>query len=127
FVLPTAESHPIGAARHPPFGVFDLFRSRPFLLFMIGAGFCQSSHAVLYTFGTLTWRDAGLDDITISLLWGESVAVEIVLMMFSGWLMQRIGITGLIGLALACAAIRWTAMAFTTALPALVVLQMLHA
>ena len=76
-VLPRGEAHPRGADRHAPFGIFDLFRSRPFLLFMIGAGFCQSSHAVLYSFGTLTWRGAGIDDVTISMLWGESVAVEI--------------------------------------------------
>jgi PPP family 3-phenylpropionic acid transporter len=97
------------------------------VLFMIAAGFCQSSHAVLYSFGTLTWRSAGLSDVTISLLWGESVAVEILLMMASGWLMKRIGITGLIGLGLACGIVRWTAMAFTTELPLLVVLQALHA
>jgi PPP family 3-phenylpropionic acid transporter len=126
-MLPGDGGHARGAGGRAPSGIRDLFRSRPFLLFMIGAGFCQSSHAVLYTFGTLTWRDAGLDDVTISLLWGESVAVEILLMMFSGWLMQRLGITGLIGLALVCAAIRWTGMAFTTALPALVLLQALHA
>ncbi|HEY2873764.1 MAG TPA: MFS transporter, partial [Reyranella sp.] len=96
-------------------------------LFMIGAGFCQSSHAVLYSFGTLTWRSAGLSDITISLLWGESVAVEILMMMGSGWLMKRVGVTGLIGLGLGAGMIRWTGMAFTTALPALVFLQALHA
>jgi len=97
------------------------------MLFMIGAGFCQSSHAVLYSFGTLTWRSAGLDDVTISLLWGESVAVEILMMMGSGWLMKRVGVTGLIGLGLAAGLIRWTGMAFTTALPALILLQALHA
>jgi PPP family 3-phenylpropionic acid transporter len=48
-------------------------------------------------------------------------------MMASGWLMKRIGITGLIGLGLACGIVRWTAMAFTTELPVLVVLQALHA
>ena len=126
-VLPTAESHPIGAARQAPFGIFDLFRSRPFLLFMIAAGFCQSSHAVLYSFGTLTWRSAGIDDVTISLLWGESVAVEILTMMGSGWLLQRIGVTGMIGFGLACGVVRWSGLAFTTDLPALVVLQALHA
>ena len=94
---------------------------------MIAAGFCQASHAVLYSFGTLTWRAAGIDDVTISLLWGESVAVEIVLMLVSGWLMQRIGVCGLIGLGLACGMVRWTGMAFTTELWALVVLQALHA
>ncbi len=127
FVLPTAESHPIGAARRAPFGVLDLFRSRPFLLFMIAAGFCQSSHAVLYSFGTLTWRGAGIDDVTISLLWGESVAVEILMMMGSGWLLQRIGVSGMIGFGLACGLVRWTGLALTTDLPALVFLQALHA
>jgi PPP family 3-phenylpropionic acid transporter len=126
-VLPPAESHHRDAATHAPFGIRDLLTSRPFLLFMIATGFCQASHAVLYSFGTLTWRAAGIDDVTISLLWGESVAVEILLMRGSGWLMQRIGVTGLIALGLACGIVRWTAMAFTTELPALVVLQALHA
>jgi MFS transporter, PPP family, 3-phenylpropionic acid transporter len=126
-LLPGSGGKARGAERHAPFGILELFRSRPFMLFMIAAGFCQSSHAVLYSFGTLTWRAAGIDDVTISLLWGESVAVEILMMMVSGWLMHRIGITGLIGLGLVCGIVRWTAMAFTTELPALVALQLLHA
>jgi PPP family 3-phenylpropionic acid transporter len=116
-----------GARSHAPFRVRDLLSSPPFVLFLIAAGLCQASHAVLYSFGTLTWRAAGIDDVTISLLWGESVAVEILMMMASGWVMQRIGITGLIGLGLACGIVRWTGLAFTTALPALVILQALHA
>jgi PPP family 3-phenylpropionic acid transporter len=126
-LLPRGEAQARRGAAHAPFGLLDLFRSKSFMLFMISAGFCQSSHAVLYSFGTLTWRAAGIDDVTISALWGESVAVEILLMMASGWLMQRIGVTGLIGLGLACGLLRWTGMAFTTALPALVLLQALHA
>ena len=126
-LLPRGEARARDAGQHAPFGILDLLRSRPFLLFMIAAGFCQSSHAVLYSFGTLTWRSAGLSDVTISLLWGESVAVEILLMMASGRLMQRIGVTGPIALGLACGIVRWTGMAFTTELPALVVLQALHA
>jgi MFS transporter, PPP family, 3-phenylpropionic acid transporter len=116
-----------GARSHAPFHVRDLLSSPPFVLFLIAAGLCQASHAVLYSFGTLTWRAAGIDDVTISLLWGESVAVEILMMMASGWVMQRIGITGLIGLGLGCGIVRWTGMAFTTELPALVILQALHA
>jgi PPP family 3-phenylpropionic acid transporter len=126
-LLPRSDARARESVQHAPFGILDLLRSRPFLLFMIAAGFCQSSHAVLYSFGTLTWRSAGLSDVTISLLWGESVAVEILLMMASGRLMQRIGVTGLIALGLACGIVRWTGMAFTTELPALVVLQALHA
>jgi len=126
-LLPPAEPREAGAARHAPFGLFALFRNKPFMLFLIAAGFCQSSHAVLYSFGTLTWRGAGIDDVTISLLWGESVAGEILMMLMSGWLLQRIGVTGLIGLGLACGIVRWTGLAFTNALPALIVLQALHA
>jgi PPP family 3-phenylpropionic acid transporter len=95
---------------------------------MIAAGFCQASHAVLYSFGTLTWRAAGIDDVTISLLWGESVAVEIVLMLASAagcW--QRIGVCGMIGWRSAAAWCAGLGMAFTTELWALVLLQALHA
>jgi len=126
-LLPKGEAHPQGVARHAPFGLLELFRSRPFLLFMIAAGFCQSSHAVLYSFGTLTWRAAGINDVTISALWGESVAAEILMMLGSGWLLQRLGITGMIGFGLVCGIVRWTAMAFTTDIPVLIVLQALHA
>ena len=126
-LLPAGGRHARGNGGRAPFGLLDLFRNRSFMLFMIAAGFCQSSHAVLYSFGTLTWRRAGIDDVTISMLWGESVAVEIGLMLVSGWLMQRIGVTGLIGLGLGCGMLRWTAMAYTTDLPALILLQALHA
>lgn len=114
-------------ARHASFGIPDLLRSPTFVLFMVATGLCQASHGVLYSFGTLTWRAAGLSDVTISLLWAESVAVEILLMMASGWLLGRLGVCGLIGLGLGCALVRWTGMAFTTELWALVVLQALHA
>lgn len=126
-MLPKAEAHHRDGARHAPFGILDLLTSKPFLLFMVAAGFCQASHAVLYSFGTLTWRAAGLSDVTISLLWGESVAVEILLMLGSGWLIKRLGVCGMIGLALACGLVRWLGMAFTTELWALVFLQALHA
>ncbi|MBS0541648.1 MAG: MFS transporter, partial [Proteobacteria bacterium] len=126
-LLPAGERHDPGKPRHAPFGLFDLFRNKPFVLFMVGAGFCQSSHAVLYSFGTLTWRSAGIDDVTISMLWGESVAVEILMMLGSGWIVARIGVTGLIGLGLVCGLVRWTGMAFTTDLPVLILLQALHA
>jgi len=125
--LPRGEGHARKGPAAAPFGFGELFRSKSFLLFLVAAGFCQSSHAVLYSFGTLTWRRAGIDDVTISMLWGESVTVEIGLMLVSGWLMQRIGVTGLIGLGLGCGMLRWTAMAYTTDLPALILLQALHA
>ncbi len=125
-VLPI-ETQRRDGSRHASFGIPDLLRSPVFLLFMVATGLCQASHGVLYSFGTLTWRAAGIDDVTISLLWAESVAVEILLMLFSGWLLARLGVCGLIGLGLGCALVRWLGMAFTTELWALVLLQALHA
>ncbi|MBV8394000.1 MAG: MFS transporter [Alphaproteobacteria bacterium] len=125
-LLPKTETHASGP-RHAPFGLLELFKSRRFVLFMIAAGFCQSSHAVLYSFGTLTWRGAGIDDVTISMLWGESVAAEILMMLVSGWMLPRMGVCGLIGFGLCCGVVRWTGMAFTTDVVALVFLQALHA
>ena len=127
-LLPSAEPRPPGTAgRKAPFAISALLRSPPFLLLLMAAGFCQASHSVLYSFGTLTWRAAGIDDVTISLLWAESVAVEIVLMAFGVWLLNRLGVCGLIGLGLGAGMVRWAGMAFTTELPALILLQALHA
>ena len=127
-LLPAAPARPPGVDhRKAPFSIATLLRSPPFLLFLFAAGCCQASHSVLYSFGTLTWRGAGIDDVTISLLWAESVAIEIVLMLFGGWMLKQLGPCGLIGLGLAAGVVRWTAMAFTTDLAALVALQALHA
>ena len=126
-LLPSAPARPAGVDhRKAPFSVSTLLRSPPFLLFLFAAGCCQASHSVLYSFGTLTWRGAGIDDVTISLLWAESVAIEIVLMLFGGWMLKQLGPCGLIGLGLAAGVVRWTAMAFTTDLAALIALQALH-
>lgn len=114
-----------GGERHSSLRVGQLLRS-PFPLFLLATGCCSASHAVLYSFGTLTWRGAGIDDVTISLLWAESVAIEIVLMLFGGWLLKHLGPSGLIALGLGGAMVRWTGMAFTTDLVALVFLQALH-
>ena len=125
-LLPPAAPRAAAAHGHAPFRVSELLRQPPFLLFLLACGLCQASHSVLYSFGTLTWRGAGIDDVTISALWAESVAIEIVLMLFGGWLLKRLGVCGLIALGLGAGMVRWTAMAFTTELWALVLLQALH-
>jgi len=101
---------------HAAFGLRDLFASRPFLLFLIATGFCIGSHAMLFSLSTLIWRDAGIDDVTIGLLWGEAVGAEILLMLAGDRLVKRLGVCGMIGLGLACGVLRWTGMAFTTEL-----------
>ena len=131
--VPAALWLPMPASRSLPAGrgsvrAVELLRNPTFVLFLVACGFCQASHAVLYSFGTLSWRGAGIDDLVISLLWGESVLVEIGLFMIGGALTARFGPVGMLALGAGGALVRWTAMPWLgTDVGALVFLQALHA
>ncbi|MFO1058926.1 MAG: MFS transporter [Dongiaceae bacterium] len=86
----------------------------------------QSSHVVLYGFGTLRWLAAGHDEATIGWLWSEGVIVETAVFALGGRLIGRIGPLWLLAGGGAVAVLRWLGLASLEALPALVVLQALH-
>lgn len=87
----------------------------------------QGGHAIYYGFATLHWRQAGLGETTIGLLWAEGVVAEVVLFWISGWLVQRLGPVGLLALGGIGGLVRWSGLAVTTDLEALIGLQLLHA
>src|SRR3546814_4422942 len=58
--VPLRASAILKLALHPTFG-----------LFLGTAALLAGSHAVLYAFGSLHWRAAGIDDRMIGLLWTE--------------------------------------------------------
>ena len=105
----------------------QLLRSPVFLLFLASAGLIQGSHAAFYGFSTIHWREAGLTESTIGLLWAEGVAAEVLLFLFSGVVVRRIGVTRLLLIGASAAVIRWTTTALVTDFFALVVVQALHA
>lgn len=100
---------------------------RPFACFLIASGLIQASHAVYYAFATLAWKAAGHSEAVIGLLWAEGVLAEIVLFVFGLRLIARFGPRRLLALAGAAAAVRWLGTGLSDALPALIVLQTLHA
>jgi PPP family 3-phenylpropionic acid transporter len=104
-----------------------LLKDRRFLLFLAAAAVLQSSHAVYYGFSALTWRAAGLSDAAVGWLWAEGVLAEILFFAMSGALLRRGGPTTLLALAGLAGLVRWIVLAGTTALPALVAVQSLHA
>ena len=112
-------------SRRAPF--WRLLFDRSFLLFLAAATLIQSSHAVYYAFGTLYWQRLGYADATIAWLWAEGAIAEVVLFYFGAPLVRRIGPHGLMVLGGAGALLRWGATAVATSLPALVLLQPLHA
>jgi PPP family 3-phenylpropionic acid transporter len=107
-------------------GGLRLLTNRPFLLIVAASGLVQGSHAAMYGLGTLHWRSHGLGDGVIGLLWSEGVLAEILLFVWGRRLSTALGPARLIGLAGAAGVLRWTLTAVTTALPALVLMQVLH-
>ncbi len=120
-----------GAARTgtpgPSRGLWVLFANRRFLLFLGAASMIGASHAVYYGFSALHWRAAGLSAATVGWLWAVGVIAEVILFAFSGRIVARLGPFGLLALAGVGGVVRWLILGGTTALPALVAAQLLHA
>jgi PPP family 3-phenylpropionic acid transporter len=115
-----------GRARLRLADVAALMRTRAMLAFLVAAGAVQSSHAVLYTFGTLHWQSQGISSATIGLLWAIGVCTEIVLFMYSGAVMRRLGAITLLNIGAVAAILRWLVMAFDPPLAVLLPLSILH-
>ncbi|HYN38383.1 MAG TPA: MFS transporter, partial [Rhodospirillales bacterium] len=107
--------------------ILAALRQRSLLLLLTGCGLIQGSHAVYYAFGTLHWRAAGYSEAVIGALWAEGVLCEVVLFACGAWAVRRFGAAGLIVMAGLAGAVRWLGTGLIESLPALVVLQALHA
>lgn len=123
-LLPDLRTAPV---RHVQTPVLHVLTLPGFALFLAAAMAAQSSHAVYYAFGTLHWRAAGYDDLVIGALWGLGVVAEIVLFAFGKRVLARIGPARLILIGAAAGTVRWSVTGLTTALPALLAVQILHA
>ena len=108
-------------------GVAALLRNRPFRMLMLVAALIMGSHAMSDSFAVIRWRAAGLAPPTISLLWSLSVIAEVAVFLLIGPpLLKRIGPAGGAAVAAAAGILRWSVMAVTTAVPALMAVQTLH-
>ncbi len=103
-----------------------LFNKR-FRLALAATALIQGAHAAYYAFATLHWRAAGIQDGVIGLLIAEGIVAEIALFIWGRTLVERLGPARLTALAAAASALRWTATAFVTDVPALAAIQLLHA
>jgi PPP family 3-phenylpropionic acid transporter len=128
--LPMAQAAGEAAAR-PARGLkladaLALARAPLFLLFVAAVSLVQASHAILYAFGSLHFAAQGISGGTIGALWAIGVAAEIVLFLYSGAAVSRLGPVGLIAAGALAALVRWPLMALDPPLWALVPLMMLH-
>lgn len=114
-------------ARAPTQGLLGLLRLADFRRVMLVATLVLGSHAMHDIFAVIRWRAAGVSPSTISVLWSESVAAEVVVFFFVGPpLVRWLGARGVMALAAAAGLLRWAIVASTTAVTALILVQPLH-
>ena len=128
FVLPVEEAPGIRAsARSVGRDALELARQPLFMLMTAATGIAQASHTFYYGFGTLNWQALHYDAGLIGFLWALGVIAEIVLLMYSGRIVARVGAANLMMLGAAAGIVRWTVLAFSPPLWLLVPIQCLHA
>jgi len=104
-----------------------LLRLPAFRRLVLVAALVLGSHAMHDGFAVIRWSAAGIGPGTISVLWAESVAAEVVVFFVVGpAVVDRLGPAGAMALAAAAGALRWGAMAETADVTALALIQPLH-
>ncbi|MCO4837373.1 MAG: MFS transporter [Oceanospirillaceae bacterium] len=105
----------------------ELFKLPGFVVVVAVGSLLQASHGALYTIGTLHWIKAGISESVIGLLWAQGVAAEVVLFAIGMWLIIKVGVKGLLWMAVIAGVLRWFTLGFSTDVVALFSVQTLHA
>lgn len=110
-------------------GLGRLVADPVFMTAIVAIGAILGSHAFLYGFSAIEWKSRGISEAMTGLLWGFSVAAEIVFMwVVEPWRRRRgVGPWPILMIGGAAGVLRWTALAFAPPLWLLWPLQALHA
>ncbi|MDN2482264.1 3-phenylpropionate MFS transporter [Vibrio agarivorans] len=103
-----------------------LLREWPVIKFLVLVALIQGSHAAYYSFSSIHWKEAGHSEDIIGYLWSLGVVAEVAIFatskkLFSGWSLRTLFVVAAVGVMA-----RWGLTASTTAVPLLVVVQLLH-
>ena len=94
--------------------------------FLACVSLLQGAHAAYYGFSALYWQEAGYSASTIGYLWSLGVVAEVVVFTLSNRLFRRFSARDLLLLSAVSGLARWGLMGWTTDLPWLIVVQILH-
>ena len=115
------------AVRAPARGVLILLRLPLFRNLVLVAALILGSHAMHDAFAVIRWSAAGISPVTVSLLWSESVAAEVLVFFVIGpALVIRLTPAGALAVAALAGMLRWVVAAQTTDVMALALVQPLH-
>ena len=116
-----------GPGALPRGGVVALLGMSIFRRVMLVSALVLGSHAMHDTFAVIRWNAAGITPTVASGLWSLSVAAEVLVFFFIGPpLLRRLGPAAVAALAATAGVVRWVAMASSTSVMALALMQPLH-
>jgi MFS transporter, PPP family, 3-phenylpropionic acid transporter len=105
----------------------ELLRIPRFRMMILVTSSVYGSHAMHDAFAVIWWSAAGIEPWTISILWSEAVAAEVVVFFLVGpALLHRLGARGAAVLAAAAGIVRWSVAGVTTSVLAFSIIQPLH-
>jgi MFS transporter, PPP family, 3-phenylpropionic acid transporter len=127
-VLPTDKVFRKGSSEPFRMGaVLTFITGSIFIIFMAASSIGQSSHGLLYAFGSVHFDSLGYSKLAIGELWAIGVVTEIVMFAFSNRFYKAFGAVKLIVIGTACGVIRWVVIGLEPPLVILFLVQMLHA
>lgn len=97
-----------------------------FLAVLAASSLVQASHGVVYSFGSIYWQGLGFTAVEIGVLWAIGVVCEIVLFLWSGAAVRRIGDYNLIIIGAVAAILRWSLLSIELNLVGFLFVQCLH-
>lgn len=130
YMLPRSDDGATAATDRPKLSLqaaIGLARDGRLLLLMLTIAAVQSSHGMMYTYGSVHWQSLGMSSTWIGALWATGVVAEILLFTVAARITALAGPATLLLIGAAAAAVRWLVMAWDPPLWALFVLQAGHA
>lgn len=120
------QTAPAGERAQGAGSIASLLRNRRFLILIFACGLIQSAHGFYYGFSTLVWREQGIPEDMIGVLWAFGVAVEVAFLWSLGPIERRISPNAFILLGAGGGVLRWAIMGFAPEGILLWPLQALH-
>ena len=94
--------------------------------FLACVSLLQGAHAAYYGFSAIYWQGAGYSASAVGYLWSLGVVAEVITFALSKKVFRRFSARDLLLLSAICGVIRWGLMGWTTSLPWLILIQILH-
>ena len=94
--------------------------------FLACVSLLQGAHAAYYGFSAIYWQSAGYSASAVGYLWSLGVVAEGIIFALSHKLFRRFSARDLLLLSAVCGVARWGLMGWSTELPWLIVVQILH-